>query len=427
MSGAKANGDREGVRRSDPEPAQIMEALERILDSPAFQGSRRCQELLRHLVTRKLSADLASLKERMIGAELFGRNLDYDTSSDAIVRVKANEVRRRLAAYYGETGRRDPLRIELPVGSYIPVFRWSAEDGNEAPTSNASASPAGQEGAEPSERRLRFWWRIAAAVAVVAVAAFAVWLALRPPPGPMAQFWLPFEASDEPVLLCIPARDRWFFDPEVQQALKEAAQARTMRLDLSLQPGSVAMVPNGEMSVQNFRAILQLATHLARRRVPTEVRLVSEVSVDAIRRRHVILVGAYHNPWSVELSSGMRYVFESEGQGRLESCRVRDRMSKGEPKWKVPRLWPYAVQTVDYAIISRIFLPGTEQVVVAMAGLNGFGTQVGAEFLTTPAYWKHFARLVQPGWERRNCQIVLETKVVRELPNPPRILAVHVW
>ncbi len=410
--------------RPVPERQQVIEALQRVLNSPTFQGSRRCRDLLQYLVMKQLEGDTSALKERVIGAELFGRTIDYDTSNDAIVRVKANEVRRRLSAYYGEAGREESLRIEIPVGSYIPVFRWSR-------TEDRGASRGGSEQVSSAVPAAASWlampsWRWNWAAAIITVVA-AAWISMRPTRDVLKDFWAPFYGSKEPVLLCIPARDRWFFDQEVRRALLKAAQAPTPRLDLALQPGSIAAVANGEMSLQNFRAILQLAMHMARHRVPMEVRLVNEVSEDVIRRRHVILLGAYHNPWAMELSSGMRYVFESEGEGHEESTWIRDRQEKTDPRWKVPRLWPYATQNVDYAIISRTIHTETGQVVVSLAGLNGFGTQAGAEFLTTSTYWKNFSRLSPPGWQRRNCQVVLETKVVRDLPNPPKILAVHVW
>ena len=63
----------------------------------------------------------------MIGAEMFGRPIDYDTANDAVVRVKANEVRRRLAQYYAEEGtEQDPVWIDLPTGTYVPDFRWAS-------------------------------------------------------------------------------------------------------------------------------------------------------------------------------------------------------------------------------------------------------------------------------------------------------------
>ena len=61
----------------------------------------------------------------MIGAEMFGRPIGYDTANDAVVRVKATEVRKKLAQFYRETAVPPPLRIDLPSGSYVPQFNWS--------------------------------------------------------------------------------------------------------------------------------------------------------------------------------------------------------------------------------------------------------------------------------------------------------------
>lgn len=51
---------------------------------------------------------------------LFGRATDYDTGSDSIVRVVANETRRRLVQFYSEDRAPTGIKIELPVGTYIP-------------------------------------------------------------------------------------------------------------------------------------------------------------------------------------------------------------------------------------------------------------------------------------------------------------------
>jgi hypothetical protein len=77
--------------------------------------------LLRHIVERALSGDVESLKERLLGMDIFHRRSDYDTSSDAIVRVTASDVRRRLANFYTEHSAQ-PMRISLPLGSYVPDF-----------------------------------------------------------------------------------------------------------------------------------------------------------------------------------------------------------------------------------------------------------------------------------------------------------------
>ena len=77
------------------------------------------------------------LKERTLGVELFGRDPAYDTGVDAIVRVKANEIRRRLAQHNGTAGPGQRVRIELPPGSYVPQFHWLEG----AETNNAGRIP----------------------------------------------------------------------------------------------------------------------------------------------------------------------------------------------------------------------------------------------------------------------------------------------
>ena len=104
-----------------PVDAQVREQLDVILASDEFSSSRRASELLQHLVERALTGDTASLKERLLGIDIFRRRSDYNTSTDAIVRVTANDVRRRLAQFYSRHPVQ-PLRISLPLGSYIPDF-----------------------------------------------------------------------------------------------------------------------------------------------------------------------------------------------------------------------------------------------------------------------------------------------------------------
>jgi len=110
-----------------PERAgMVREHLKEVIASRAFGGSKRAQDFLQLIVEHALAGQFDSLRERMIGAEMFGRPIDYDTSNDAVVRVKATEVRRKLAQYYQESGKKPTVRIELPIGSYVPIFQWES-------------------------------------------------------------------------------------------------------------------------------------------------------------------------------------------------------------------------------------------------------------------------------------------------------------
>jgi Predicted integral membrane protein len=121
---------------SAEEAGLVRDHLKEVMASRAFAGSKRAQDFLQLIVEHALAGRYDSLRERMIGAEMFGRPIDYETSSDAVVRVKATEVRRKLAQYYQESGKEPTVRIELPIGTYVPKFQWKSPE--------SSAQPSGE-------------------------------------------------------------------------------------------------------------------------------------------------------------------------------------------------------------------------------------------------------------------------------------------
>src|ERR1700687_2531199 len=106
---------------------QVRDELRNVFASEAFKGGKRAQDFLQLVVEHALAGRLDSLRERMLGVEMFGRPVDYDTANDARVRVKASEVRNRLAQYYRSLASPPPVRIDLPTGSYVPQFSFDAD------------------------------------------------------------------------------------------------------------------------------------------------------------------------------------------------------------------------------------------------------------------------------------------------------------
>jgi TolB-like protein/Tfp pilus assembly protein PilF len=106
--------------------ALVRDHLKEVARSHAFASSKRAQDFLQLIVGHALEGEVDSLRERMIGAEMFGRPVDYDTGSDSVVRVKATEVRKKLAQFYLEYEGKSPVRIELPIGSYVPRFLFES-------------------------------------------------------------------------------------------------------------------------------------------------------------------------------------------------------------------------------------------------------------------------------------------------------------
>lgn len=108
------------IVESKEDIAALRHHIKEIVDGPAFKGSVRSGQFLQYVVDQSVAGKFDSLKERLIGVELFGRSPSYDTGEDAIVRVTASEVRKRLLQHYGMNGTSSEFRITLPLGSYVP-------------------------------------------------------------------------------------------------------------------------------------------------------------------------------------------------------------------------------------------------------------------------------------------------------------------
>ena len=100
-----------------------QELLERIAESPELRRSTRLRELLFYVGRRSLKEGCERIHESEIGIEVFGRPEGYDTNVDNIVRTNVTELRKRIEAYFKAGGRDEVLVVEIPRGSYIPVFR----------------------------------------------------------------------------------------------------------------------------------------------------------------------------------------------------------------------------------------------------------------------------------------------------------------
>jgi hypothetical protein len=114
-------------------PTEWRELLQRVATSPRFRKSKRLRELLLYLGEHSLHDPAYVLREQEIGVGVFGRAADYDTSHDTLVRVQVSQLRKKLQEHFSEDGRDETLIIEIPKGSYVPLFRPRAEFVETAP------------------------------------------------------------------------------------------------------------------------------------------------------------------------------------------------------------------------------------------------------------------------------------------------------
>src|SRR5215204_3926220 len=154
-------------------------ALARVVASEPFRHAPRLVAFLTFVVEKTLSGDAAAIKGYTIATQALGRPDDFDPQTDPIVRVEAGRLRRALQTYYAGEGADDPVRIAIPLGSYVAGFEpgagavqmVAAADGADGAEDAGEGAPAIRASAPRSEPR-RVWW-IGAAAAAAIVAGFS--------------------------------------------------------------------------------------------------------------------------------------------------------------------------------------------------------------------------------------------------------------
>ncbi len=110
------------TRRNVSDPKLIEAQLLRILSRPDFRATARQKKFLRFVVQKVLDGQADEIKGYTVATDVFGRNKNFDPKSDPIVSIEAKRLRRALEHYYLVAGGRDPVRIDIPVGGYVPHF-----------------------------------------------------------------------------------------------------------------------------------------------------------------------------------------------------------------------------------------------------------------------------------------------------------------
>lgn len=210
-----------------PGPEAIRAALERIIASPQLESSPSLCRFIRYVVEETLEGRGGMIKEYSLGAEVFGRGDEFDPRIDPIVRVQARNLRARMAKYYEGPGAAEPVIIDLPKRTYVPVFSARRADAAaETATAEAVAAkiPPGEAAppevpaahAAPAEtpRAGRNRLRIAAAGVVIAVTAGVLSIPVRP--SQPHSHTAPAAAQDQYI------RGRFLLDRHSESSLRES-------------------------------------------------------------------------------------------------------------------------------------------------------------------------------------------------------------
>jgi hypothetical protein len=341
------------------------------------------------MVEHTLAGENDLLRERVIGAEVFGRNHDYEPGDDPVVRTRAGEVRKRLAQYYQD--RSDCLvRIDIPPGSYKAVFQWKA---------GQLAMPGPP---KPGWRKSHWWWVLLAVLIIAAGAMVARGLRSTPPKAPSAidQFWAPALTSPKPIL--------------VYNATTTVFQSP----DLTGSPRGLVPVRGQYTCIGDAYASVVLTSLFTRRGKLYQMRYGADLSFGDLRYQPSILIGAFNNAWTLQTTKDLRFVFDRHPM-------IRDRSDNR--LYTLPNLAPDGRTPEDYAIVSRVFDSNTGELLIAAAGITQYGTYAAGEFLTSPQLLAALAVNAPNDWPKKNLQVLMHTKIVNDTPGPPTIVTTYFW
>lgn len=429
---------------SGPDCAAVEQELELICSSLPFHGSKRSQQFLRYIVHYRLDCNSEPLKERAIGTALYHRPANYATGDDSVVRVQAGEVRKRLERYYQEPPAGSRIRIEFPLGSYVPEFHWTSP-----PPQVTSKSPADE--TDPVEidilpgpnlpaspdNRSRLLWVVGLASAIVIVgtlAALAFYQRNRSEVF-LKQFWSPAFTSPKPLLICLPKtvlyrptgtlyKKTESFPEEFDREVDRLNGRPHLKPDDLVRWGDMDGYYDFGLSKGDVEASFRLSNQLIKLGKDTELRIGHDYRWDDLRNAPSIVIGAFSNPWGLKITSGLHFTFVDPGPGTLRI----DEHGPGGRSWTQQQIDPRsATLSSDFGLVSRLVNSTTGQFTVSIAGITGSGDAAAAEVASSNELLKEALRDAPRDWSRKNVQIVVKTNVTDGVAGPAQIVAVYIW
>jgi hypothetical protein len=385
----------------------VMAQLEKLVSHPALKSSKRCPALLRYILEHQLQGKAAKLKERMIGIELFGRETDYDSNADPVVRTTANDLRKRIAQYYHERGHESEPRISLPPGSYLAEFHLPETGALEPiPTTLAAVSVTVLHREQPRANNNSSWLRYAISACLILTTIVAIaWRQSWQTPRSLGRFWGPL-AQSSAVLVCV---GTW----NVSAVSSDAAwsiNANTLGV-LELLPMTDAV------------AFSRIAAFLGETRTPFRVESARNTTLADLTQAPVVVIGAVDNPWTLRITDPLRFHFIARNV--LPKWAIADRKDNGREY--VNSGTAGAGESKDYAIVGRIYSETSGQTSVIVAGLGAIGTTAGAEFVTDARYIEALSKRDSRALTAKNTEILLAVDAVDGKPGAPQIVAVEAW
>ena len=439
--------------------ASLQQHLKEVIEGDVFKGSHRSGQFLQYIVDQAVAGHFESLKERVIGMELFGRSASYDTGDDAIVRVTASDVRKRLLQHYGRYGATSGFRISLPSGSYIPeitrdphvelgISEMAAKTHDPGPSLHESALVADEpvvtasvfpqlETTQPKAAG----WRMPLLFGIFLVALnLALWGIFwgRSPHPEAARIsslpWSVFFGSSH-------ATELITSDPNIAEiqgitgslvSVSDYANHNYIPVPNKLTPEQAYFCRNvlrGDNSAGVDAPIVAKVAALAQTNSKSiEVRAARSIQLTDLKsdNNFIFLGSPRSDPWLSLFSDQLDFRFEFDNSSRSEFIRNLHPRPGEKPQY-VPTAPGWATGD-SYSIIALVKNPDQSGQVLLLAGANAEGTEAAGRFITDlPRLSTELRKCgLAPSGPLRHFEMLLHLNTMAGTPNNIDLAACHI-
>jgi hypothetical protein len=427
------------------ETEEVRVEMQKVLESAIFRRSERHSQFLRFVCETALEGNGATLNEYLIAHKVFGRGSEYSPNEDSVVRRQAHSLRQRLSEYYAGEGAADKIRIELPVGRYVPLFTKQSQFEELSPV-------APLELAKTSAAAVSAWKRAGVAGAAMVLLGAAWFLGahtrehkrLEPLDASLEEIWRPWLSAPDGALICfsnpmttVVKQFPFTLPPDPNgdppRILVSEEQANELRHYFDLPAGGHFFMYPARSQSKTGEALgsVTLTTMLTKAGVRVQATQSRFLSWDAFRNQNMILLGHDEaNRWLDPI---------------LEKLPLRMKSTNGEKARRIVDTIPEKGQTaeyylgkpdvregisVDYALVSMIGGLDEHHQLLLINGLNTEGTEVAMEYLCNPQTARNLLRQLRKAASQHKgdwrFQMILRTEVRDQVPTKARLLALKV-
>ncbi len=424
------------------------ELAQRVAAGPHFARSPLLSKFLLYVVSETLAGRGNEISEHQIGVLVFDRPPDYRTLEDNIVRSYARQLRRRLAEHFAEEGSAESLRIDIPLGGYVPVFLpANGNNGShEAPgvpvlvQDQAQPVPIEQRAMEaataPQSRARRWLLGTALAAAYSAALIGATWYAAMRTPA--------LHRPEEP------AHALWaaLFSGPANSYIVPSDAGFNLLEDLSRRPvpladyiaGSYEELPLAgvdphsaeDLRTQQLTPFVDLEIASALSRLAEDkpqrvfIRFPRDLRLDDLKSANAVIIGSLgSNPWAALAESNANFrIVDQPGMSGAEIINVKPRQGEAASyasHWNEP-----AHET--FALIA--FLPnlGGNGHLLVLEGLDVAGTQAAAEMLLYPSALDSILKsATRPDGSLRNFEVLLRSTSIESNATGTQVIASRIY